>query len=339
MVHFLNQILLGKNIDYLRQIESNSIHLIYADPPYYTNRKFDDFDDTFPNMQLYLKFMEPIIKEIYRIITENGFFVLQCDWHSDGYLRVLCDSIFGYENLINHIIWKRTDRVKPTAKTYGKCTDSIFIYSKSEKSKLKVCKKKLSINQIDKYYSKIEKETGRRYNTSGMIKKGNSPKKLRFPNGKTLMAPEGMRWGWNQETLDQKLRENPFVLEWNGEYPRSKIYLDEHIGIPMTNLWDDIGEITTSSNERCGYSTQKPKKLLKRIILSTTNENDIVLDPFCGSETTCVVAKELNRNYIGIDKNPLAIQTTNKRIKNTTFKIKEIHKSRRINKNLLDFLK
>jgi len=110
-------------------------------------------------------------------------------------------------------------------------------------------------------------------------------------------------------------KENKIYHSKMGNIPLLKRYLDEMPGIMLQDVWDDVKSVQVTKKESVGYPTQKPEKLLHRIIEISSNEKDIVLDPFCGSGTTLVAAKELNRKFIGIDTNQNACSITRKRLR------------------------
>jgi site-specific DNA-methyltransferase (adenine-specific) len=122
-------------------------------------------------------------------------------------------------------------------------------------------------------------------------------------------------WRWTQETFDRRIKENPYIIYWTKTgRPRYKIYADEYEGLPLGNVWDDIPAINTMAKERIGYPTQKPEKLLERIVSMASNEGDTVLDPFVGGGTTVAVADKLNRKWIGIDQSIQAVKVTELRL-------------------------
>ena len=293
----------------------NSINLIYADPPFFTNRNFGEYDDRWESIEKYISWITPILNECHKVLKNTGSIYLHCDYHANAHLRILMDKIFGENNFRNEIIWKRTDRIKGTSNNFGVINDTILFYTKSKIFTFNKEKHKLSQFNINRDYKNVEVETGRRYNHGGLFLPGNSPKTLFFRDHSiSITAPYQKRFRWSQETYDKHYKENPLCIHWtkNG-LPRYKIYLDEHKGIPITNIWDDINEISTLSDEKLDYPTQKPEALLERIIKASSKEGDIVLDPFCGSGTTLSVAKKLDRKWIGIDKSKKACEISEKR--------------------------
>jgi adenine specific DNA methylase Mod len=114
-------------------------------------------------------------------------------------------------------------------------------------------------------------------------------------------------WRCPKKTMRQYEKEGKLYFTKNGGI-RLKRYLDELRGLPCQTIWTDINPVNSQSKERTGYPTQKPLALLKRIILASSNEDDIVLDPFCGCATTCVAAQQLDRKWIGIDLEKQTVQ-------------------------------
>lgn len=298
------------NLEELKKLSSESVDLIYIDPPFFTQKNWKDFDDTWDSMDDYLEFMRPRIEEFHRILKPTGSFYLHADWHADSYLRMVCDDVFKPENLLSPITWQRS-RGHALARGFDKVTDSIFLYTKSNN---------FTFNQ--QYFSKHdddftheEPETGRIFNHYSLEKSSNIKEgdKTRIIDGKKVTTNLG--WTWSQQTFDKKIKENPHVIYWtkNGK-PRYKLYSDESKGKKISNLWTDITMLASTSKERLGYATQKPKTLLERIIKTSSNEGDVVLDAFSGSGTTCDVARELGRKSICIDKNQKACELMEDRL-------------------------
>lgn len=322
----------------IKQGWAGKINLIYIDPPFFTGADFtvrtklgDEeiekepsiieeraYKDTWSGgIASYLKYMYERLVLMRDLLAENGSIYVHLDWHVGHYVKVMMDEIFGYENFRNEIVWKRhvmVSSVEGGLSSYGHKTDTILFYTKSKGNTFNIQYQTIDEELLKSKFSCVEKETGRRFETQPLILDGDEPRKLDFPT-KTLELPKGKRFAWNQNTLDEKLRKNPYVIYWtqNG-IPRQKKYLDEFRGQPCSNLWDDLLPITSNSNESLGYFTQKPEALLKRIILASSNEGDIVADFFCGSGTTLAVAEKLGRRWIGSDLSKFAIQVTRKRL-------------------------
>lgn len=237
----INKTYCGDNLEIMKELPSESIDLIYADPPFFTQRNWDDFDDTFNDMNDYLDFIRPRLVECRRVLSNTGSIYCHLDWHAVHYVKVMMDEIFGYKNFRNEIIWHYASGGAPKDRL-AKKHDNILVYSKGKHPTFNI--------QRIPYRTIIGRTEEHKYH----------------PDGKM-----------------------------------------------MDDVWD-IGILSTAANERTGYKTQKPGKLLERIIEISTNPGDLILDPFCGSGTTVAVAQKLGRRWIGIDDNPDAIKLTESRL-------------------------
>ena len=151
---------------------------------------------------------------------------------------------------------------------------------------------RLQEEQVKRDY-RYSDERGR-FTTTSCTNNANRPNMVYEFNGNIR------QWRYAKETMERYAEEGLLVFNSDG-IPRRKRYLADVPGKPMTNVWSDIKVLASTSRERIGYPTQKPLALLRRIILASSNEGDVVLDPFCGCATTCVAADDLNRNWVGID--------------------------------------
>jgi len=301
----MNQLILGDNLEVLRKIDTESVDLIYLDPPFFSNRNYEviwgdegevrSFKDRWSGgVDHYIAWLKERVIEMHRILKPTGSIFLHCDWHANSYIRVeILDKIFGYNNFISEIIWKRTfnsGSSKSIAKKFPLNTDTIFWYSKTDKFIFNKITRPLNGGAL-KRYDKVD-ENGKRF-------KWNPLKSV------------------SKERLEKLLSEGNAKIIPTSKYPVYKHYLDESKGVIIDNLWDEIGQIATqSTGERIGYTTQKPEKLLERIIICASNENDFILDPFVGGGTTIAVADRLNRQWIGIDQSVQAVKVTEMRLQN-----------------------
>jgi site-specific DNA-methyltransferase (adenine-specific) len=149
------------NFELLKQIEDNSLDLVYIDPPYFSQEDYGDFLDKWDNITEYLNFMKVRIKHIHRVLKKSGSFYLQCDYHASHYLKIICDYVFGYDQFQNEIIWKYGKGISWNNKKYIKNFDSILFYKKSDRSTFNVQIKKYNKRQLDRFKYKDEK--GRYY--------------------------------------------------------------------------------------------------------------------------------------------------------------------------------
>ncbi|MBM2816763.1 MAG: hypothetical protein HW421_3525 [Ignavibacteria bacterium] len=229
---------------------------------------------------------------------------------------MILDKLFGENNFRNHIIWQRTNNPKGSQfekKNLGNATDSIFWYSKSEKYYFNEqnAKEQLQDGELAKKYPHFD-EKGRYY--QGPVIRGASMGQR--PN--LVYEYKGYKpeiWGWRMT------KEKLIELDNNGDVgwsstgkPYRKLRPENDKGNPIYNFWDDINRLYSGNQETIGYPTQKPEKLLVRIILLCSNEGDIVFDPFVGGGTTIVVSDRLNRNWLGIDQSVQAIKVSEMRL-------------------------
>lgn len=144
----MNQLMLGDNLEILRQMDSETVDLIYLDPPFFSNRNYEvvwgdkvevrSFEDRFSGgMEHYIAWLKDRVAEIHRILKPTGSIFLHCDWHADAYIRVqILDRIFGVSNFVNHLIWQCStthNDTKQGTKHFGRITDTIFYYVKDRK--------------------------------------------------------------------------------------------------------------------------------------------------------------------------------------------------------------
>lgn len=260
----------------------------------------------------YLVNMAPRLAELYRVLKLTGSLYLHCDPTMSHYLKVLLDAIFGPQNFRNEIIWKRTT-AHSSAKRYGPVHDVLLYYSKSAVATWTDARLGYDEKYIDTKY-RYDDGDGRIYRRSDLtaagIRHGRSGVSWRGfdPNTK------GTHWKFTVEKLDELDEAGRIYWGTTGGWPQYKRYLDEIKGMAMSDVWTDIDAINSQAKERLGYPTQKPVALMERILLASTNENDVVLDPFCGCGTTIDAAQKLARRWMGIDITYISIDLIEKRL-------------------------
>ena len=337
----------GDNLDIMRGMNSESVDLIYLDPPFNSNRNYaapigseaagaafkdtwtlDDVDlawhgeiaEQHPalyaiigtareahgkGMQSYLIMMGVRLLEMRRLLKPNGSVYLHCDPTASHYLKLEMDAVFGAGNFRNEIVWRRTT-AHSDSKRYGANIDIILFYTKSDKWLWNPQYQPYD----EKYKSRFRKKDpdGRAWSDDNLTAKGLSGGGYEYEyKGATSL------WRVPLETMQRLDAENRLHFTRTGGI-RLKRYLDEMKGRPIQALWDDIDAINSQSRERLAYPTQKPLALLDRIIRTSSNKGDIVLDPFCGCATACVAADRLDRQWVGIDLSPLAARLVRNRI-------------------------
>ena len=253
--------------------------------------------------------------ELHRVLKPTGSLYLHCDPTASHYLKIVLDGVFGKENFKNEIIWKRADTVKGNtgqgSKFFDRNTDSILFYSKSDEQFYCPQYKPYTQEYIDDFYKHVEEKTGRRYQLISMTGPGGASK------GNPEYEVMGITrfWRYSKVKMEQLIKMGMVVQTNPDTVPRRKLYLDEGKGVPIQSLWDDITALHSQASERLGYPTQKPLALLERIIQASSNEGDVVLDPFCGCGTAVHAAQKLGRQWLGIDITHLAVSLIEKRMK------------------------
>ena len=314
----------GDNLEQLAKLPPECVDLIYIDPPFNSNRNYEvfwgetkekrSFEDRHESTQAYIDYMRPRCVQLSRVLKKTGSFYYHCDWHACHYVKVMLDQIMGENNFRNEIIWQRTNSHNE-AKQYGRIHDTIFFYTgtDSENYTWNSIRTSYSPEQMKRYK---QDEDGRWYTGQDM-----TAERLDSDSGKFewrgTMPPHTRGWGYTLEQLEEWWAKGLILLKRDGT-PRMdglKKYLDEMPGKGLQSVWTDIPRIPNTSAERLGYPTQKPLALLDRIISSSTNKNDIVLDAFCGCGTALVAAQNLDRQWIGIDISPTACRVMAKRLR------------------------
>lgn len=262
-------------------------------------------------MLAYLVMMTARLVELHRVLKPTGSLYLHCDPTASHYLKILLDTIFGAENFRNEIVWRRTN-VHSDSKTWSNVSDTVFFYTKSTIFTWNPIYLPHSERHLNSKYKNLDSNE-RQYTLSDMTSPNPRPNMMYEWKGHT--SPQN-GWRYSKETMAKLDAEGRvWYPEDKSKRPRLKRYLDEMSGTLLGNVWTDINPLNSQAQERLGYPTQKPVALLERIIQASSNEGDVVLDPFCGCGTTIAAAQRLNRNWIGIDVTHLSIALQKYRLK------------------------
>ncbi len=314
-----------------RQIEeAGGLKLIYIDPPFDVGADFSmDIEiggETFhkePNLLEQIAYRDTwgrgadsFIAMIYErlilmrdLLAEDGSLYLHIGPNVNHLVRMVVDEVFGGNYFANEIVWRRSFG-HSDSKRYGIIHDLILFYGKSENRIWNEVLQKADSDYIDTFFDQYDEERGERYQRLSLSAGGLSGGGYKYEyKGVTTL------WRCPIETL--KKHDADGRLHWPkkvGGVPRLKKYESEHEGVPLQDLWTDISKIHNQSSELTGYSTQKPKELLERIIKVSSNPGDLVADFFCGSGTTAAVAEKLGRKWIATDLGKFGIHTTRKRL-------------------------
>ncbi|HEY9703529.1 MAG TPA: DNA methyltransferase [Allocoleopsis sp.] len=329
-----NQLYYGDNLEVLRKyIKDESVDLCYIDPPFNSKRNYNQiynnigqedkaqaqaFIDTWTwdnhanhgldeilsnydgkftrqcislingltdvlgkgSLLAYLISMTLRITEIHRVLKPTGSFYLHCDPNASHYLKLVLDAIFCGQggNFRNEIIWHYEKWTSPSKVQFQRNHDVIFFYTKGN-------------NQFN------------------IIKEITNNLKNKYEKGYLLGGGGGSKGLVVYDENNRKVKE---LIE-SGKY---EVVYAKKEGKPLSDVWQ-IPFINPSAKERLGYPTQKPESLLERIINASSNENDIILDAYCGCGTTVAVSQKLNRQWIGIDITYQSISLILKRLEDS----------------------
>ncbi len=319
----------GDNLEIMRGMNSESVDLIYLDPPFNSKANYaapigskaagaafkdtwtlSDVDTEWINLmeakhpalyrvllaamtasdKSYLAYMAARILEMRRVLKPSGGIYLHCDPTMSHYLKLVMDAVFGRRNFRSEITWKRFN-FHADAKKFGAISDRILFYSLGDQYVFNRVRVPYSKNYIASKFKQCDPD-GRRFSTDNLNPPGGRGPVYEFYG--TTRA-----WRFTEEKMRRLDAENRIYC--SGKTPRLKRYLDEMPGQAVSDIWQDIAPINSQAKERVGYPTQKPIALVRRIIAASSDEGGVVLDPFCGCATACVAAEIEHRQWVGID--------------------------------------
>lgn len=333
---------------------AGKVNLIYIDPPFNTGGDFSfvatipngsdaDGDETTPftkepsileqkayrdtwgvgpeerargasQLDRYLKWFYESAILLHDLLADNGSIYVHLDWHVGHYCKGVLDEVFGSEQCLNEIIWKRTS-ARSDSHSFNHIHDTIFLYSKSQNFAFKPQYTSYDQSYLDNFYRYIEAGSGRRFRVSDLMAAGTRKGSSGMPWRGTDPNKRGNHWKYTIEKLEELDRQGRIYWpQKEGGVPGYKRYLDEMPGVPLQSIWTDISPIAAQAAENVNYATQKPEVLLERIISASSNEGDLIVDCVVGSGTTAVVAEKLNRRWIACDLSRFAVHTTRKRL-------------------------
>lgn len=323
-----NKLFFGDNFDALNILIhdfdlSEKVDLVYIDPPFSTNNIFkvgersntisssldDDiaYEDTLKDEE-YIEFIRERIVLLHNLLSKEGSIYFHIDYKIGHYIKIIMDEIFGVENFRGDISRIKCNPKNFKRKGYGNIKDMILFYSKSSKFTWNHPTVPFTDEDIERLYKKVDSD-GRRYTTVPIHAPGETKDGLTGRPWRGMNPPKGRHWRCSPEELEEL--DSKGLIEWSKSgNPRKKNYADEmkKKGKPMQDIWE------YKDSTKPIYPTEKNMDMLKKIILASSNPNDLVLDCFCGSGTTIIAAQELNRNWIGVDKSKNAIKIIKSRL-------------------------
>ena len=337
------------NLEVLRGMNTGSVDLVYLDPPFNSRKPWSApigskaagaaFKDTWTlsdidvldhellrasNPKLhdvvlagnaaggkatmsYLMYMSVRLVELRRVLKPSGSLYLHCDPTESHSLKLMLDVLFGREMFRNEIVWKRTSGKSNVRKKFGSVTDRVLFYS-GQPINTEDLKVPFEEEYIRKRYIYDDEDGRGPYMTDNL--------RPPTPSGGYDYELAGVEGPWRfKEQKMLELHQDRRIWMRKGRVPRRKIYLSETKGRVPTDLWDDIPPVNSQALDDTGYPTQKPVDLMKRIIQASSNEGDVVLDPFCGCATTAIAAEALGRQWVGIDLSVKAVELVNLRLR------------------------
>ena len=343
----------GDNLYIMRGMNSASVDLIYLDPPFNSKANYAApigskaagaaFKDTWtlsdvdaewvnlmeakhpalhrvllaamtPSDKSYLAYMAVRLLEMRRLLKPTGSIYLHCDPTMSHYLKLVMDAVFGRKAFRNEIAWQRTSSHNDGAqgrRQYGRVRDELLFYAPGDAWTWNPQHVPYNAEYVRKFYRHVERDTGRRYRLSDITGPGGSAK------GNPYYEVMGVTrfWRYSEEEMKRLIDAGRIVQTAPGRVPAYKRYLDEMPGKPLQNIWTDIPPLAPAARERIGYPTQKPLALLSRVIAASSNEGDVVLDPFAGCATACIAAEQLGREWVGIDISEKAAELVERRMR------------------------
>lgn len=331
---WINKIFWGDNLQVMSHMLKEyrgQIDMIYIDPPFDSKAQYKktikinskdvsndmmsfeevQYKDIWTN-DTYLQFLYERLIIMRELLKDTGSIWVHCDQSKGHYIKIILDEVFGQDNFVNQITWKRTFAHGDSgqgAKHLGRISDYIYLYGKSSAVNLNSIYVPYEKYYIERVFSGKD-DDGRRWQSVSLTAPGGASK----GNPSYNFLGVTRYWQYSKANMEKLYAEGKIYQSKPGAVPRRKMYLDEAKGVPLQDIWTDIVPVQGLSNENENYPTQKPITLLERIIKLTSNPGDLVFDCFMGSGTTQAVAMKLGRRFIGADINLGAVQTTTKRL-------------------------
>lgn len=340
---WMNRLIYGDNLLAMAALLAGDEHtpslrgkvdLIYIDPPFDSKADYRT-KVTLPGVELeqrptvieqfaysdtwsdgtasYLAMITPRLILMRELLADTGSIYVHLDWHVGHYVKLVLDEVFGKDNFINEIAWKRSHAHGDTgqgATHFGRVTESIYFYGRSER--------RIWNPQYDPYtdailardYKYIDQTTNERYRLMPVDGPGGAAK------GNPYYEFQGVKgyWRYSQEKMQNLWENGEIVVSSTGRSLSRKKFLRDAKGTPITDFWFDVNRISPTSSERLDYPTQKPEALLDRIIRASTNAGGLIADFNGGSGTTAAVAEKLGRRWITTDLGKPACMIMRKRL-------------------------
>ncbi|MFL1971409.1 DNA methyltransferase [Helicobacter pylori] len=324
-----NYLIKGNNLIALHSLKkkfAKQVKCIYIDPPYNTGNDSFNYNDNF-NHSSWLVFMKNRLEVAREFLSDDGVIFVQCDDNEQAYLKVLMDEIFLRENFVNTIIWEKKYSPQNDAKWFSDNHDFILLYAKDKGIWRPILLPRTS--EMNARYKNLDNDERGAWKPSDCLVKtymASYDYPITTPSGKVVTPPKGRCWMTSKENFQKLVDDNRIYFGRNGDnVPSLKRFLNEvKQGATPLTIWkytevghnqDATKQLLALFNNVKLFDTPKPEALISRILEIATNENDLVLDFFAGSGTTCAVAHKMKRRYIGIEQMDYIETITKERLK------------------------
>ncbi len=324
-----NYLIKGNNLIALHSLKkkfAKQVKCIYIDPPYNTGNDSFNYNDNF-NHSSWLVFMKNRLEAAREFLSDDGVIFVQCDDNEQAYLKVLMDEIFGRDNFVATIIWEKKYSPQNDAKWFSDNHDFILLYAKDKEIWRPILLPRTS--EMNARYKNLDNDERGAWKPSDCLVKtymASYDYPITTPSGKIVTPPKGRCWMTSKENFQKLVDDNRIYFGRNGDnVPSLKRFLSEvKQGTTPLTIWkytevghnqDATKQLLALFNNVKLFDTPKPEALISRILEIATNENDLVLDFFAGSGTTCAVVHKMKRRYIGIEQMDYIETITKERLK------------------------
>lgn len=309
-----NMLIHGDNLLALKALEQDfagQIKCIYIDPPYNTGSAFEQYDDGLEH-SIWLSLMRDRLKVIYNLLSKDGSLWISLDDTEQAYCKVLCDEIFGRNNFVANVIWKKKYSPQNDAKWLSDSHDFILVYAKTKENWRPNLLPRTE--EMNRRYKNIDNDPRGKWKSADFSVKTYNKScdyPITLPSGRVVTPPESRCWGTSKENFDKLVKDNRIWFGKDGNsVPSVKKFLSEvKQGTTSMTIWkytevghnQDAKKEVKVFNSQSVFATPKPERLIERVLILGSNPGDIVLDSFLGSGTTAAVAQKMGRRYIGIE--------------------------------------
>lgn len=313
-----NSLIHGDNLEALKLLtksHANTVKCAYLDPPYNNGESYLHYFDSMTHDE-WLKAVTARLEQVKILLQEDGSVWISIDDSELHYLKVAADSVFGRRNFVGTIVWERRT-TRENRKVLSRNHEYLLVYAKNINAWSKIRNSLPITNDVKGRYKNPDNDPrGLWQSVSANVQDGHATPQqfysLNAPNGKVHNPPKGRCWGYTQAKMREEIKNNNiwFGLDGNA-VPRLKRFLVERkAGITPETLWraEDVGTTSLAKKHLLAlfkeislFDTPKPEQLIHRVLQISTNEGDLVLDPYLGSGTTAAVAHKMNRKYLGIE--------------------------------------